>query len=644
LLDAGETVAGYRVDGLLGEGGMGAVYRATQLSLNRTVALKVLSAEFGDDAGFRERFRREGQLQAALDHAHIVTVYEAGETEHGLFLAMRLVRGPTLKDMILSKELDTDRSIAILGSVADALDSAHDVGLIHRDVKPQNILVGARDHAYLADFGLTKATGEGGLTETGQFMGTIDYVAPEQVQGEGATARSDVYSLTGVLYECLAGEPPFSKPTEAAVLYAHITDPPPTLREKRPDLPEAIDEVIARGMAKQPDERYATASEFLREAATALGKSAGTIPLPEVAPAASEAASGVTAASEPIPGGQTAAASTRLAGAPTAPAGVPPAAPAAPARAAAVRRGPPFALVAVGVAVALAVVGFVAGGSGSEEKGVDFGSSASAGSLGLSFPASWERLSEEPGVPGVDMSDPIVLAPGSGRQGQLAAGLVAAAGPSLLPATFTKRLPDQPPPGDPVSLGKIEAYRYEGLRPKGLDGRVTLYTAPTSGGVATIACTARGQATDLLEECEAVATTLELSGVKAFALGPNEAYARSLGGALGKLGSARKSGEAALRSATTQDGQGAAAGRLADAYAAAAQTLARAEVSPADQVANGRIVAALRGVGGAYRRAASAARAGDGGAYAAATDAVRSGGRRLERALGSLEELGYSVS
>jgi hypothetical protein len=634
-------VAGYRVDGLLGEGGMGAVYRATQLSLNRTIALKILSAEFGDDPGFRERFRREGQLQAALDHPHIVTVYEAGETEHGLFLAMRLVRGPTVKDMILSKELDTDRSLEILAPVADALDSAHGVGLIHRDVKPQNILVGARDHAYLADFGLTKATGEGGLTETGQFIGTIDYVAPEQVQGEQATGQSDVYALAGVLYECLAGEVPFARPTEAAVLFAHISEPPPKLTEKRPELPAAIDDVLAKGMAKLPADRYATPTELMEAAASALGKSVGPVARAEPAPAAGQAPGGPTALS-PTPGGQTAAASTRLAGAgaPTAPAG----AVAAPAPAA--RRGAPFALVAAGAAAVLAVAGFVAGSSGSDEESVDFASSASSGSLGLSFPSSWERRSDAPRTPGLDFSDPIVLAPASSPDARLEAGLVAsAAGPALLPESFRKLLPEEPPPGDPVKLGDYEGYRYAGLDPKGAGDPITIYTAPTAKGAATIACTARGQTAEkLLGECEAVATTLELSGVKALPLGPSEAYAKSLSTALGKLGSARKSGEAALRSAGTQDAQGAAAARLASAYTAAASSLDRAQVSPADREANDRIVAALRAIGGAYGRAATAARAGEGGAYGAATADVRSGGRRLERALKGLKALGYSTS
>src|SRR3954467_9937380 len=173
---------------------MGVVYEATQLSLDRTVALKLLATNLGDDPAFRERFRREGLLQAGLEHPNIVTVYEAGESEHGLFMAMRLVRGPNLKDMILSRELDAGRTLRILRPIAEALDSAHEAGLIHRDIKPQNILVGSPDRASLADFGLTKGIDDAGLTQTGQFVGTIDYIAPEQIRGEPATGMCDIYA------------------------------------------------------------------------------------------------------------------------------------------------------------------------------------------------------------------------------------------------------------------------------------------------------------------------------------------------------------------------------------------------------------------------------------------------------------------
>ena len=277
MLKEGTIVSGYRIDGVLGEGGMGAVYQATQLSLNRIVALKLLAANLGDDPGFRARFEREGQVQAALDHDHIVTVYEAGRSEYGLFLAMRLIPGPTLKHVILDGSLDPRRSVRLLAQVAHALDVAHRAGLIHRDIKPQNILIGERDHAYLADFGLIKAPDEARLTGTGQFIGTIDYVAPEQIQGEPATPASDIYSLTGVLYECLTGEVPFPKPSEAATLHSHVMQPPPKVSERRPDLPQALDGVIAQGMAKDPWSRPSLAAELIQSASRALSSTAPSI-------------------------------------------------------------------------------------------------------------------------------------------------------------------------------------------------------------------------------------------------------------------------------------------------------------------------------------------------------------------------------
>ncbi|MDA0182217.1 protein kinase [Solirubrobacter phytolaccae] len=270
MLAPGDAVAGYRIDSVLGRGGMGIVYTATQLSLNRTVALKFLADVLGSDADFRERFRREGLIQAALDHPNIVPVYEAGEVDEGLFLAMRLVRGSNLKELIVGGRLGVARTLRVLGPIADALDAAHEAGLTHRDIKPQNILVGARDHAYLADFGLTKEAGATGVTKTGQFVGTFDYVAPELISGEIGGRESDQYALAAVLYECLTGEVPYVRLTDAALLFAHVGDPIPSVTERRDDLPQAIDAVIARGLAKTPGERFETASEMIAAAATAL--------------------------------------------------------------------------------------------------------------------------------------------------------------------------------------------------------------------------------------------------------------------------------------------------------------------------------------------------------------------------------------
>ena len=272
MLDKGTKVAGYEIEGILGHGGMGVVYEARQLSLGRTVALKILAGTLGMDPSFKERFRHEGRIQAALDHPHIVTIFEAGEWDDSLFIAMRLVRGPNLKEMIIARELEGARTLRILRPIAEALDSAHEAGLIHRDIKPQNILVGSRDRAYLADFGLTKGIDDAGLTQTGQFVGTIDYIAPEQIRGEQATNACDIYALSAVLYECLTGTVPYPKPSDAAVMYAHLSEPPPLVTDQRPELPPNLDEVICKAMDKDPAGRYATATGLIDEAERALGK------------------------------------------------------------------------------------------------------------------------------------------------------------------------------------------------------------------------------------------------------------------------------------------------------------------------------------------------------------------------------------
>jgi serine/threonine protein kinase len=271
-LNPGTIVAGFRIDRAIGHGGMGSVYEATQLSLDRAVVLKVIAAEYGDDADFRERFRREGRIQARIDHPHIIPIYDAGESEHGLYLAMRLVRGENLFELLAGGRLDVQETLHLLGQAAAALDAAHEVGLIHRDVKPHNILVERRraEHAYLADFGITKSRDEANLTQTGLLIGTIDYMSPEQIMGRGAAEASDVYAFGCVFYECLTGSVPFPREENVAVMYAHVSEAPPSVGEHRSDLPAAIDEVIARALAKEPEQRYATATELVVAAAAAL--------------------------------------------------------------------------------------------------------------------------------------------------------------------------------------------------------------------------------------------------------------------------------------------------------------------------------------------------------------------------------------
>lgn len=267
---------------------MGVVYEATQLSLGRSVALKVLSPDVSSDESFRERFRREARIQAGLDHPHIVPVYAAGELDgEGLFLAMRVVRGPTLKQLVRSAKVSPARAIRILAPVADALDVAHEADLVHRDVKPQNILIARRDHPYLADFGLTRAPGDTAFTKTGHFVGTLDYIAPEQIAGQPLTSAGDVYSLAAVAFECLTGIVPFPKPTEAAILYAHMSEPPPRASDVRDGIGAEMDRVLQRGLAKVPSDRHASATEFIQELEEALVRDEALVappPRPVVAP------------------------------------------------------------------------------------------------------------------------------------------------------------------------------------------------------------------------------------------------------------------------------------------------------------------------------------------------------------------------
>ena len=268
------VLAGYRVERLLGRGRAGAVYLATHEGLGRRVALKLLAADFAADPRVRNRFIAESRLAASLDHPHIVPIYEAGEADGQLFLAMRYVEGGDLRALIeRDGPMEPGRAVRLLEGIADALDTAHEHDLVHRDVKPGNILVsrGSRgEHAYLADFGLVKQTGAGApMTESGQFVGTVGFVAPEQIEGKPIDGRADVYSLACVLYQCLTGAPPFERESDVATLWAHVQAPPQRPSETRSEL-AALDDVLATGMAKQPEERFQTAGQLINQASAAL--------------------------------------------------------------------------------------------------------------------------------------------------------------------------------------------------------------------------------------------------------------------------------------------------------------------------------------------------------------------------------------
>jgi len=259
----GETFGGYTIESLLGRGGMGSVYLATHERLGRKVALKLISPELAHDDDFRARFLRESQLAASLDHPNVIPIYDADEFDGILFLAMRYVNGPSLQALLRSRgSLSPAETLRITEQIGGALDAAHAADLVHRDVKPANILIaGAGEHTYLCDFGLARHTNSQGMTRTGFFLGSIDYCAPEQIQGRDVDGRVDVYSLGCVVFHCLIGQPPYRRETEFAVLNAHINDPPPAVSTLRPDLPRGIDGVIVTAMAKHRDARYSRAGD-----------------------------------------------------------------------------------------------------------------------------------------------------------------------------------------------------------------------------------------------------------------------------------------------------------------------------------------------------------------------------------------------
>jgi serine/threonine protein kinase len=274
----GRVVAGYRIEERIGRGGMGLVYRAEHLNLRRRAAIKIIAPELAEASGFRERFNREARIAAALQHPNIVTVYDAGEEDGLLYLAMQYIEGNDLSAVLRSQgRLRPYRALDVCRQVAAALDAAHAQGLIHRDVKPANVLIEGRT-AFLTDFGLTKRI-EGTrtqLTKAGDVVGTIHYVAPEQIEGGRVDARTDIYSLGCLVYHCLTGELPFARDTDVAVIYAHLSEDPPRITSVRPELPGGLDAVIAKALEKAPERRFQSCADLM-SAARAVIDAAGPL-------------------------------------------------------------------------------------------------------------------------------------------------------------------------------------------------------------------------------------------------------------------------------------------------------------------------------------------------------------------------------
>src|SRR3954469_13488836 len=363
-LTPGSEFAGYTIEDVAGRGGMGVVYRARQHRPSRLVALKVIAPDLANDPDFRARFERESDTAASIEHPNVIPVYEVNDVDALLFIAMRFVEGTDLRAMIaesgrLAPELAADPT----AHIPQPLDAAHERGLVHRDVKPANVLIAGRPgsyHAYLTDFGLTKnAQAETGMTKTGMFVGTLDYIAPEQLMGGAVDARADVYALGCVLYQALTGEVPYPADSGMAKMYAHGNQPPPVPSTVAPDLPKQFDEVIARAMAKDPNDRYLSAGDLGRAAKAAAQSQ--TLTRSERSVATGDAAPGEATA--------VAAAPTAASASPTAVSPAPTTMSAPPARG---NRNRLFALagglVAVAVVAVVLVVALGGGGGGGKAR------------------------------------------------------------------------------------------------------------------------------------------------------------------------------------------------------------------------------------------------------------------------------------
>jgi serine/threonine-protein kinase len=680
MLAGGTTIGGYRIERLLGTGGMGTVYLAIQESLNRPVALKLLSPALTADETFRARFRREGEVQAALDHPHIVPVYEAGTTDDGLFLAMRYVRGSTLKDLIEGGELDPARTLRLLAPVAGALDAAHAAGLIHRDVKPQNILVDQTDWPYLADFGLTRGNA-GGPTRTGQMVGTFAYIAPEQVKGMKASARSDQYALAAVLFECFAGEMPHNHESDAALLYAKVHEEPPRLSQRTADLPRGVDEVLARGMAREPDDRYPNASALLAALADALEGAetspAARRPAPAEPPRPATAPTGAPSSrssgqdtvlvdvEDPTPAQPR---RRRLASKPVAKARPPkpvrepvvqparapkpPRTPrpartpkpvsepaAKPARAARPARRELPSITApwvVPVAACLAAaIGFgvasaVSGG------GEDAPRQVAAGELGaVAVPAA---MQPSRGPAGLGLQSLRAYATGDGRgRRTLAVGSGSAVGPNLLPAGA---LADAARGAGTPAVARVHAAQalwFVGLRVRGLPGRTQVISIPTSRGVLVAACAAP-QVNDAV--CAtALGSLAPRDGVRPRPVAASSDYALAIRRSLDSYESARAPAGRLLNAAGSSATQARAARTLRAAAGSLANGLRKLDAPTGALPAQAGLISAASRLRAAAGRLATAASGRASARYRAAASDVEAADRALRAAVTRLRDV-----
>ena len=627
MLTRGDVVGGYRVDDILGHGGMGVVYKATQLSLDRMVALKVVDPRLAADPVFRERFRSEGRVQAALEHPHIITIYEAGETDDGLFIAMRLVDGYNLKELLVAGDLVPRRALAIVRQIADALDAAHEAGLVHRDVKPQNILVDRRGHAYLADFGLTKTPGQRSLTQSGHFVGSLDYISPEQIQGRPATAESDIYSLGAVMYECLTGAVPFPRESEAAILFAHLSDPLPPPSSVNPLLPEAINDPVSRALSRDPEERYQLATDFL----DAVERAAGSR-LPDAA--AKVHTQPMNATTDPVSPGR----ETPVPGGPTildrvhAPAPPPASAPPRP------RFRPHRAHgAAVAVVLALTGAGFAVGKTTAARSSK---SVVHTSRITLTLPPGWTRApSASPARYGMHFADPLLVAGPDGAS--LTAGTVKNLDtlPSLPQAAAYALTVNAAYPRE-ASIADARAYAYVGT-----DRHLLAFFVPTTDGVIAMVCESPLRTAPTLATCGSIVRGSHLARTTILALGPNASDAHKIQTAVSGAETARARQLRVIRKASSSHVQAVAAGRISADYKHYAALLRHLQLNDrrlTKPVAG--IATALETTSAAYRSLANAATHDSRTRYIAARNTIRRDEADINARIAALRRLGYRTT
>lgn len=679
VLAPGDRLGDFRVVQVIGFGGMAIVYRAEQLAFGRQVALKVLAPRLADDDAFRERFRREARLAAAIEHPHIVPVYLQGEDAGQLYIAMRLIEGGTLLERLRGPGVGADETLRLLRPVAAALDAAHAQSLIHRDVKPQNVLIGPGDHPYLTDFGIATTVHGHGLTATGQFQGSVHYAAPEQIRGEPLSAASDVYALTAVLWQCLTGQVPYPFAHDVQVMNAHLHAPPPRIAAHWPDAPAALDAVLAAGLAKEPADRPASAPELLERAAAALAQTplpAGipAFPLDGEADAGDPSRPADGAVAEAGGRGGEAGADRDLAGAAGASRGGAGAggggggAEAGGGATTGGRRRVPRAVAWAGCAAAIAapLAAFALTGGDAPERPAP----ATAGALVVRHDGAWSRPAagdptaggELPGATGggdrqtggervVDreptaggalprFADAVVLR--RARPGPIVARAGALARPAPVPGGLPRGLAAAatgPARGAAVRLGSLAAVRYDLATPA---AALRLFVIPTDRGDQALACrTAPAPPSALLAACDRLAGALRLRrGAHATAAGADPRLARGLAAALRDLADARGSRRGALAAADPR-ARARAAAALAAAHRAAAARLAGLRPRPGDRAVVASLRRVLRALAGDVDRLRRAAVQGDRAAHAAARRALEGDERALAAALARLGRHGY---